>query len=176
MPVANATFQPLVYAIESAWLRSSTVEPEVVAMPVLAAHLKEALKVSILRCSTWPRLLTPTIPYLVILSDDDYVDAVSETDYSDLDVSLTAESDSHPLHVADSELADHDDTRSTNCEHGCAPPPRPGSATASLHQSDLKNDYLPKHLCQRDVTRNVRRNIYPQQPPQDWLALLLAPF
>ena len=28
---------------------------------------------------------------------------------------------------------------------------------ASLHQSDLKNDHLPKHLRRRDVTRNVRR-------------------
>jgi hypothetical protein len=218
------------------------VELEVVALLILAAQRKEAYKVSILRCSIWPGLLTHTILDPIILSDDESVDAVSETDYSDLDVDLTAKSNSDSLHVADSELADgdgfglgtthisnhlvadyqandnnnnnsavddaqlrlstdcprlaslghgsvahqagklqvnaditqgstnyvnldvtkdvdddHDDTRSTNCEHDCAQSPRPGLAAASLHQSDLKNDHLPKHLCRRDVTRNVRR-------------------
>jgi hypothetical protein len=42
-------------------------------------------------------------------------------------------------------------------EHDYAQSPQLGPAVASLHQSDLKNDHLPKHLRRRDVTRNVRR-------------------
>ena len=41
--------------------------------------------------------------------------------------------------------------------HDYAQSPQLGPAVASLHQLDLKNDHLPKHLRQRDVTRNVRR-------------------
>ncbi|KAH6675955.1 hypothetical protein B0J14DRAFT_587704, partial [Halenospora varia] len=34
----------------------------------------------------------------------------------------------------------------------------PGPAVASLYQSDLKNDHLPKHLRRRGATRNTHRN------------------
>jgi hypothetical protein len=35
--------------------------------------------------------------------------------------------------------------------------PQPGLAAASLHQSDLKNDHLPKQFRRRSATGNVRR-------------------
>jgi hypothetical protein len=40
-------------------------------------------------------------------------------------------------------------------KHDYAQSPQLGPAVASLHQLDLKNDYLLKHLRRRDVTRNV---------------------
>ena len=42
-------------------------------------------------------------------------------------------------------------------ERDYAQSPQLGLVEASLYQSDLKNDYLLKHLRRRDVTRNVRR-------------------
>jgi len=69
---------------------------------------REAYKVSILRLSVRLRLLIHTIPDPIILSDDESVSAESKTDYSNLDVDLTTKSDSHSLHVADSDLADGD--------------------------------------------------------------------
>ena len=42
-------------------------------------------------------------------------------------------------------------------ERDYAQSPQLGLVEASLYQSDLKNDYLLKHLRRQDVTRNVRR-------------------
>ncbi|KAH8650362.1 hypothetical protein BGZ60DRAFT_534447 [Tricladium varicosporioides] len=68
---------------------------------------KEAVKMSTLRFSIWPGLLTHTMPDPIILSDNEHVGAESETDYNDLDVDLGAKSDSDSSHVAGSELADN---------------------------------------------------------------------
>ena len=253
------------------------MELEVTVLLILAAQLWEALKVSIMRFSIWPGLLTYTIPDPIILSDDESMGTESETDFSCLDIDLTAKRDSDSLHIVDSELVDgdgfgsrttrisdrlvtdhqdddnngvvnntklwlstdcprsassshrsitnqasklqaniditqrstnyvnldvtkeveyegcdvftegndddgddDDGTRSTkrsmlsavSCnnpafdsnfsqlqdgEHGSAQSPQLGPPVASLHQSDLKNDHLPRHIRRRDVTRNVRR-------------------
>jgi hypothetical protein len=44
----------------------------------------------------------------IMLSDDESIDAISETNYSNLDVDLAAKSNLNSPHVADSELADND--------------------------------------------------------------------
>lgn len=61
---------------------------------------------SILRLLVWLGLLIYAILDPIILSDDEFVSAESETDYTNLDVDLIAESDSYSLHVADSKSAD----------------------------------------------------------------------
>jgi hypothetical protein len=96
------------------------VELEVAVLLILPAQQKEAAKVSILCFPIWLGLLTHLIPDLIILSDNESVDAESETDYSNLDVSLRAKSDSDSLHIADSELVDGDGfglgtTYTSNC-------------------------------------------------------------
>jgi hypothetical protein len=84
------------------------MELEVTVLLILAAQLWEALKVSIMRFSIWPGLLTHTIPDLIILSDDESVGTKSETDFSSLDINLTAKRGSDSPHVADNELMDGD--------------------------------------------------------------------
>jgi hypothetical protein len=75
---------------------------------ILAAQQKEALKVSTPSFSLWPGLPTHTIPDPIVLSDDESIGAESETDYTDPDVDLAANSYPDSSHVADSELADGD--------------------------------------------------------------------
>jgi hypothetical protein len=58
--------------------------------------------VSILRFSIWRGLLTHTIPDPIILSDNESVGAESNTDFSSLNIDLTAK------HVADNELMNGD--------------------------------------------------------------------
>ncbi len=45
---------------------------------------------------------------LIILSDNESIGAESKTNYSDLDVNISAKSNSNPLHVIDNELVDSD--------------------------------------------------------------------
>jgi hypothetical protein len=52
------------------------------------------------------RLLTHLILDPIILSDDESIGAESETDYSNLNVDVTAKSASHSPHIADSDLVD----------------------------------------------------------------------
>lgn len=85
------------------WL---TIELEVAVLLILAALRQEAVEVSILRLSFRPGLYTHTMPDPIILSDDESVGAESETDYSNLEVDLTAKSDSSSPHIADSDMAD----------------------------------------------------------------------
>jgi hypothetical protein len=106
--------------------------------------------VSILRFSIWPGLLPHTILDPIILSDDESMGTESDTDFSSLDIDLTAKRDSDSLHVVDNELMDGDGFGSGTIVIS-------NRVVASLHQSDLKNDHLPKHLRRRDVTGNVRR-------------------
>jgi hypothetical protein len=92
-----------------AWLKWLIMELEVAVLLNLAAPRQEAVEVSMLCFSTWPGLLTHTIPPdPIMLSDDESAGAESETDCSDLDVDVRAKSDSDPSHVADSELANGD--------------------------------------------------------------------
>jgi hypothetical protein len=85
------------------WL---TIELEVAVLLVLAAPRQEVVEVSILRLPVRPGLHTYTMPDPIILSDDESVSAESETDYSNLEVDLTAKSDSSSLHIADSDIVD----------------------------------------------------------------------
>ena len=57
---------------------------------ILAARHKEVLKVSILRLSIRLGLLIYTIIDPIILSDNESVDAKSDTDYSSLDIDVIA--------------------------------------------------------------------------------------
>jgi hypothetical protein len=64
--------------------------------------------VSILRFLIWLRLLTHTILNPIILSDNESVGTESKTDFSSLNIDLTAKRDSNSLYVADNELMDGD--------------------------------------------------------------------
>ena len=81
------------------------MEVEVAVLSILAARHKEVLKVSILRLSIRLGLLIYTITDPIILSDNESVDAESDTDYSSLDIDATAQRDCDSR-VADSELTD----------------------------------------------------------------------
>lgn len=52
-----------------------------------------------------PGLLTYTISDPIILSDDEFARAESDTDFSDLDIDVRAKSDFDPLHIVGRELA-----------------------------------------------------------------------
>jgi hypothetical protein len=67
---------------------------EVAVLLILAAPRLVAVKVSILRFSTLARTSTHTIPDPILLSDNEYAGAESETDCSALDVDVRAKSDS----------------------------------------------------------------------------------
>jgi hypothetical protein len=73
------------------------MELELAVLLILAAPRQEAVKVSILRFSLWPGLLTYTILDPIMLSDDESAGAESKTDCSDLDVDVTEKSDSVEL-------------------------------------------------------------------------------
>jgi hypothetical protein len=84
------------------------MELEVTVLLILAAQLWEALKVSIRRFSIWLGLLTYTILDPIILSNNESVGTKSDTDFSSLDVDLTAKRNSDSPHVVDNELIDSD--------------------------------------------------------------------
>jgi len=58
--------------------------------------------------SIWLRLLTYTIPDLIILSNNKFVGTKFDTNFSSLDIDLTAKHDSNSLHVADNKLINSD--------------------------------------------------------------------
>jgi len=83
-----------------------TIALEVAVLLVLVAPRQKAVELSILRLPVRPGLHTHRMLDPIILSDDESVSAESETDYSNLEVDLTAKSDSSSPHIADSDMVD----------------------------------------------------------------------
>jgi hypothetical protein len=59
-----------------------------------------------MRFSIWLRLLTYTILDLIILSNNEFVSTKFDTNFSSLNINLTAKRDSNSLHVANNKLID----------------------------------------------------------------------
>ena len=83
------------------WL---TIELEVAVLPVLVAPRQKAVEVSILRVPLRAGLYIHRMLDAIILSDDECVSTESETDYSSLEVDLTAKSDSSTPHIAERDM------------------------------------------------------------------------
>jgi hypothetical protein len=89
-----------------------------------------------------------TIPDPIILSNNKSVGTESDTDFSSLDIDFTTKYNSDFLYIADNKLIDSNSFGSgTTVISNCI--------VVSLYQSDLKNNYLPKYLCQQDITGNI---------------------